>query len=334
LKKFSLAILLVISADFAHSDALFESNDPLNITLEAPLIEIRKTRDKTIKYSAQLTHEEKIYDLNISVRGNKRLSKKTCKNPPLWLDFKKKQTKDTLFAHQKHLKLVVLCKDSNLHHNYLRGEYLIYKMYEEIAPVNFRVRWLTITYVEEDGSSRSEPAFLIERKARVGKRVGMMKVDEEEIDHTELDKDTSALVNLFNYIVSNSDFSLVLSESGSCCHNAKLFLDKESNKYFPVLYDFDSSGVINARYAVPNPSIKVKKVTTRVYRGFCHHNSSLDYARSTLNSAKSKFTSLITDDTILSKAFIKKMSKFIEGSFESLEHDGKFQSRIVSQCRE
>jgi hypothetical protein len=332
MKKISLALILFFTANFAYSDALFESDGPLEITLKAPLGEMRDTRDKEIKYPAKLTHAGTTYDIDVSVRGNKRLMKATCKYTPLWLDFDKEQTEGTLFDHQKHTKLVVQCRKGPLNEDYLRAEYLVYKMYSEVAPISFRVRWITANYIEEDGSKRTEPAFLIERKSRLGKRVDMATVEEQKIAYADLDQDTAAVVSLFNYIVANPDFSLVSAMSGSCCHNSKLFQD-DNGTYFPVLYDFDSSGVIDARYAAPNPSLKIKKVTDRIYRGYCKHNANLDHAKNVLFGARSKFMSIVNNDPVLSDRYKKKMTKYMDRSFKLVEKDATFQSKIINKCR-
>jgi len=43
-----------------------------------------------------------------------------------------------------------------------------------------------------------------------------------------------------------------------------------------VPYDFDFSGLVNARYAEPNPKLSISSVTRRLYRGLCEHNASMD----------------------------------------------------------
>lgn len=325
-------LLLILLSPLALADALFESSDTINITIHAPLEQMRDDRDKDILYPGRLVHDGDTYNIKLSVRGNKRLMKATCKNPPLWLDFDKEETKDTMFDHQKHVKLVVLCRKGKVNFDYLRAEYLVYKMYETVTPVAFRTRWANVTYVESDGSTRTEPGFFIERKQRMAKRVGMEKVDEQRIDYADLHLDIAAVASLFNYIVSNPDFSLVSAMSGSCCHNAKLFLDNEG-RYVPVLYDFDSSGVIAARYAAPNPALKIKKVTDRIYRGYCKHNDNMPAARKKLLAAESSFIGMVENDPYLSGNFKKKMNRFLGRSFAWVGDDATYNSKIMNKCR-
>ena len=327
-----IPLILLLMSSVAFGDALFESDENINITIHAPFDQMRDERDKDILYPGKVIHEGDTYNIRLSVRGNKRLMKTTCKNPPLWLDFEKEQTRDTIFDHQKHVKLVVLCRGGKVDHDYLRAEYLVYKMYEMVTPVAFRVRWVNATYIEENGESRSEPAFFIERKSRLGKRVDMEKVDEQRIDYADLHLDVAAIASLFNYVVANPDFSLVSSMAGSCCHNSKLFLDS-NGKYVPVLYDFDSSGVMATRYAVPNPSLKIKKVTDRIYRGYCKHNANMPKARKIILDAEGKYNSLIQNDPILSDKYKKKMTRFLSRSFAWVGDDANYNSKIINKCR-
>ncbi|MDA0977791.1 MAG: hypothetical protein O3B72_04480 [Proteobacteria bacterium] len=304
----------------------------IDITLQAPFGQIREDRDKDKEYPAQLKFEGQTFNLEVEVRGNKRLQSMTCKNPPLWLDFDNEQIDDTYFENQKKTKLVVLCRKGGVNYDYLRAEYLVYKLYEQIAPVYFKTRWVNATYIEEDGSTRTEPAFFIERKQRMAKRVGMDLVDLQSIDYQDLDLDVAAVLGLFNYVVANPDFSLVSAMSGSCCHNAKL-LKNAAGKYVPVLYDFDSAGVVDARYAVPNPALPIKKVTQRLYRGYCIHNDNLPAARQQMIAAEQDFYRLINDDPVLSNRYKKKMVRYLERSFAWITRDADFESRILNECR-
>ena len=43
-------------------------------------------------------------------------------------------------------------------------------------------------------------------------------------------------------------------------------------------YDFDLAGLVNARYARPDPSLGISKVTQRRYRGFCISSAALNEA--------------------------------------------------------
>ena len=329
--KYLVSAVLLLHFGVVQADALFESDQVIDITINGPFGKIGAQRDRTKMYPASLNYEDQNFEVELSVRGHTRLVKKTCKYPPLWLGFKKNQIGGTLFDHQKHIKLVVQCKARDSYADYLRSEYLAYKIYSLMTPMSFRVRWVNVTYVDGD-KRRVEPAFFIERKARLAKRTGHKTSDAEKIRYAELHAEAATIATLYQYIVANPDFSFVASPEGACCHNAKLFTD-EKGKYTPVPYDFDSSGLINARYAVPNKALGINKVTTRLYRGHCMHNTYLEGTRQAILSTEDNLIRLVSDDGLLGKKAKTKMTKFLKGSIEILRDDESFQSKVVKKCR-
>ena len=145
-----LIVPTALLADVAISphDPLFNSDEPLAITLTGPFKTLDKQRDKSAEYEAgSLSYEGPDGPVTIETqytpRGNFRLEKKNCSHAQLWLNLKKKQTKETVFANQNKLKLVVQCRDSNRYQSYLRKEYQAYRMLNLITEASYRVRWLT-----------------------------------------------------------------------------------------------------------------------------------------------------------------------------------------------
>ena len=78
------------------------------------------------------------------------------------------------------------------------------------------------------------------------------------------DGDQSMLGGMFNYMISNLDWSAVFF------HNA-IVVRLEDGRHVTVPYDFDYSGVVNARYAVVPEQLRdeVRRVRQRLYREFC-----------------------------------------------------------------
>ena len=71
-------------------------------------------------------------------------------------------------------------------------------------------------------------------------------------------------------MIGNTDFSTLTGPGGAnCCHNNRLFKGEQDRFLTSIPYDFDSTGLVNAPYAYPNPTIKLFSVRARLYRGFC-----------------------------------------------------------------
>lgn len=327
----SLLLTSLLTSSVSMADALFESDEPLSMSIEAPFSKIRRERDKSESYEGRLSHEGNNYNVILAPRGNTRLNKRNCRYPPLWVDMEKSEIDDSLFDHQKHVKLVVQCKNGDKYRDYVRGEYLTYKLLAMLTPNSFKVRWVDMTYI--DGKTkRQEPAFFIERKSRLAKRTGNEKASMEKIGYSQLSRPDNAIATLFQYVVANPDFSFVVGIDGDCCHNSKL-LQNELGLFIPVPYDFDSSGLVNTEYAVPAKHLGIRRVTTRLYRGHCMHNDDVSEVRDKFLSMEEEMIALFANDPQLGLKSASKMAGYLEASFEILRNDKTFQSEILDACR-
>jgi len=77
----------------------------------------------------------------------------------------------------------------------------------------------------------------------------------------DMDPQQTATISVFAYYLGNTDWSLY------SLHNIRLVLT--GDRYVPVPYDFDWSGVVFARYAKPDPRLGIPTVQDRLFRGPC-----------------------------------------------------------------
>ena len=77
----------------------------------------------------------------------------------------------------------------------------------------------------------------------------------------DLEPRTAAIMGLFQYMIGNTDYSVPV------LHNVELMARDTS--VYPIAYDFDFSGAVNARYATVDPSLSIRRVRDRLYRGYC-----------------------------------------------------------------
>ena len=141
--------------DDSSPQRLFDAEDPLELTLAGDLRPILKDKSDDRPYRpAQLwLHDENgdsvAFDLGVKTRGFYRRKYLDCDVPPLRLNFKKKQVKNTVFDRQDKLKLVTHCNDNvDAFEQYTLQEYLIYKTYNLLTDNSFRVRLVRITYAD------------------------------------------------------------------------------------------------------------------------------------------------------------------------------------------
>lgn len=343
----SLALFLATASpltsygQIAGPDPLFQSNEPLNITFEAPFAQIDRERDKETEYEGVLRYTEPdgtevTLDIGLEVRGNWRLRKDNCRYSQLWVDLKRGQVENTLFAEQNRLKLVVQCRAQDRYRNYLAKEQQIYTAFGSLSELHFDTRLVNATYVDSDDpeSSRTHLAFFIEHQRRLRQRFNMKEVELSTIPYQSLDPLQSSLVGLFMYQVGNTDFSMTSAVEGEeCCHNSKL-LEDENGTYYPIPYDFDASGFVDANYAAPpGPNIGLRNNRSRQYRGFCVEQESINAALARISAERENAAAIFSDTSFVSERTATQSMRYLERFYEVIDSERLFRRQILNECR-
>lgn len=262
---------------------LFASQSPLLITVEAPLTTLMEERPNkeylngTLSFSAADGTQHTL-DVKLRTRGKFRRKKKHCDFAPIRLNFRKKQVVDTEFSGQDKLKLVTHCKNKNSFYEQLvLREFLAYRFLNVLTHESFRVRLLQISYIDTEGAKpMTKVGFIIEDDDDVAERNGLYSIKTGDISYDDIDATAQNFVNVFQYLIRNTEFSMVRAEPGEfCCHNIDLMSATKGVPFTPIPYDFDFSGMVNAPYAAPNPRLKIENVRQRLFRGLCANNELL-----------------------------------------------------------
>jgi hypothetical protein len=156
-------------------------------------------------------------------------------------------------------------------------------------------------------------------------------VDVPAVLLSSFDKQHLASVFVFEYLIGNTDWSLVTNEADdSCCHNGDLF-DIGSSRYY-VPYDFDLSGLVNTRYARPDPSLHISSVTIRRYRGYCISAEALLNAIRAIAGEKNDILGVVTQMPGLPGKDIEKATRFLEKFFEQADKADKLARSFERRC--
>ncbi|MGQ0712384.1 MAG: hypothetical protein ACT4PJ_01495 [Gemmatimonadaceae bacterium] len=202
--------------------------------------------------------------VELRTRGNFRRRQSICPFPPLRLSIRPRHSRGTQLAGERRLKLVTHCRTSDLYEQYVLQEYLIYRMYAVLTELSLRTRLARITY--EDSAGREDAvtryAILIEHEDRLAARHRMTVVEDTGTSLARLDPMHTVFLAVFQYFIGNTDWSI------RALHNIVTLADS-NNRFFPVPYDFDWSGVIATRYARPDTSLPIRSVEERFYAGYC-----------------------------------------------------------------
>ena len=269
----ALCLVGLAPAAAPAADALFDDDAILDVRLAGPLATISRNRADETRQEHPFTLRVAGADipLTVRVRGKSRIE--LCDFPPLRLRFEAANAAGTLFAGQRKLKLVTHCRSDKEHYeNNLLDEYTAYRMFNLLSETSYRARLLRITYEDSDSKlrhlDRPYHAFLIESDDGLADRLGASVVELPGILYSRLNTTQTTRMAVFQYLIGNNDWSFVATnDEDTCCHNVDL-LEKDDELY-PVPFDFDLSGLVNAKYARPAAGVRARKVTTRVYRGYC-----------------------------------------------------------------
>jgi len=321
-------------------EKLFSGNDALVVRMIAPWDDIEHKEDyqgtypATIEFTDDLGNPNRI-EMTVERRGITR--QKVCKFPPIKLRFEKDAVKGTTFRGEKSLKLVTHCNKGSIYEQYVTLEMLAYRMYNLITDFSFRVRPLTVTYVDSGGGKDLGPelAFLIEDDSGVAKRNDQENLDIPKTKASRLDPAQSSNLSLFQFMISNLDWAATYGpDTKECCHNIKLVgRDPNADPIYPVPYDFDSAGLVDAKYAAPPAGLPVGRTTQRLWRGYCLHNPSLPEAKQRFLDREQAIYDLVENEERLTNSSKKKALKFLGQFFEILKSDKEYQDDIIEQCR-
>lgn len=320
-------------------DPLFQSEEILEVRIVAPFSTIFSNRDEEKDTDGRLLYTNEAgdvseFDVGVRARGLFRRKKDICSFPPLRLNFKGEQTKNTLFEKQNKVKLVTHCKDRSARYEQsLLSEYVAYRILNELTDVSFRVRLMRITYVDTDkrGKERVTFGFIIEHKDRLAKRLGMSALKIEKTSVSSLQPNYLNLISMFHYLLGNTDFSPIAGAKESCCHNHVLF-GKEGEPLFSVPYDFDQAGLINAPYAITNPRFGLRSARQRLYRGRCVNNQYLDETIALYQSKRNRIIERATTQEGVDERYGKVMKSFLDKFFAIIDSPKKVQKQIVKKC--
>ena len=347
MKSFICGILLcvvgaAVSVHAQEKDPLFQDHSVFRVVLTAPLSQVyaQRTQDVRIYFPGQWSYTDEdgvTQRLDVGVRTRGVFRRGYCKTPPLQLNFKKGQVKKTLFAGQDKLKLVVPCLFGLEAGQNLLLEYLAYRTLEILTDKSFGTRLIRLSYLDSDENLApwTDLVFVIEDDGDLAKRLNLEKIKVASNQFHQLDSATTALADLFQFLIANNDYSVLAAREGdSCCHNTEMLaLKDDADVRFPVPYDFDFSGLVNAPYAAPPDRLPIRSVRYRYFNGLCQRREVLDHAIAQIQSKRDEITALFENTTELSANRRRRSLTFIDQYFEIVNSPEKIEEEIISHCR-
>jgi len=263
----------------------------------------------------------------LEVRGHFR--RDYCYFPPIRVLFKNNPY--SVMKPLGTLKLVSQCKTFSTDKQYVLKEFVIYKIYNLLTDMSFRVRLLNLTWQDTANKSKSvtEYAFLLEDTKDLAQRNECFEMKQAKIKTEATDRQQMTLVAIFEYMIGNTDFAVPAN------HNTKLIIPKDDSTHRPyvVPYDFDYSGFVNTDYAVPDQNLPIQNVRERLYRGFARSMEELNGVLFVFNAKKKEIYDVVNNFDLLTVRSKKEMTDYLDEFYSIINDPDQVRQIFIMNAR-
>jgi len=326
---------------------LFESHSVLDLTMPVDfdtLCRTSKTPDcaytPTVFKYLDAAGNEKTVPISIRRRDGWRATKTNCQIPTLFVRFSEQDALGTPFEGQASLALTSHCGKGISRENirsrrlpdqfesYVANEYLGYRLYNLITDVSLRVRLVRIRYVHPDDPRRdiTHKAFFAEHFETLAERMGAELLPAQSFDATSLDLHAADKMALFQYMVGNTDWSIVNQDN-------VILIRFPDGKHVPVMFDLDMSGLVDAFYASPAPNLPIKTVKQRYYLGYCHPETYWEALFLEFSALRESFMTLLAEAPGLGRGDRRMAGAYLDSFFNILDSKKSSQIGIINTCQ-
>ena len=321
-------------ADSASIPPLFTSETPLAVTFTANFGRLRTNKSDAAPWRyasmAYAGADGKTVTVPMRAKTHGIWRLKNCVIPPIRLNVSNKEAKHTLFHDMQKPKMVSVCRKNDGYEQYVLKEMQLYRIYQTITPISHRVRTLRVTYTDSASGNveATRYAFLFEDPDELAARLGGEMTKTKGAGAGDMEPDALAVAYIFEYFIGNLDFSF------NGLHNTELVLKTDGSLALPIAYDFDFSGAVNASYATVDPQFRSKRVTERIFRGYCAIMSSYPAAIALFQQKKDAIYALYRDDVgkLLDPDIVRESLAYFDDFYEVVKTPSDAQANVLNRC--
>jgi hypothetical protein len=315
---------------------LFEDDKIIEITLSLDLTTYFKTKPKDEYLKANLTiHLSKTdsisRDIGLKTRGIWR--NQNCTFAPIELNIKKAGFGYADLDKISKIKLVPQCNFNKINEDYVLREYLAYKLFNVLTDTSFRVRLLTVNYVDTQKKRKpiKQYGFLIEPTEMLCARTNCLPIKLRTLNQKSIIPRIMDRLSIFNYMIGNYDWSV----PGQ--HNVTVI---KSLSYEPsglgiaIPHDFDWTGLVNPTYAIPTEEIGTENVRERIFFGVCRSKEVFKDELEMFYKKRNDFLKVLNDFSYISNQTRKDINSYLDGFFNQLTGNKEnILSNLLSKCK-
>lgn len=312
---------------------LFKSDAPLEFTLKFNVKEFQRSRKNENYLPANLyyyANDSSVIDKSVRIKSRGIFRKSHCVLPPFWINTQRIKHKSDSLKVNKKFKCVTHCRNNASYQEFILKEYLVYKIYNILTEQSFKVQLIKVNYIDIGRKNKTQEnfGFLIEPIESLAERLESVQVEVNNLGLNYTNKATTDLMCMFAFLIGNADWSI----TGR--HNIKLFKSIDFNKpdVYPVPYDFDYSGFVNATYALPREGTGTKSITERIFLGPCRNIDDYIKAYRKIYNKKDEIEALISGFEYLDVEAKADVLGYLNGFFSLFERNEFIKYHIDIDC--
>lgn len=311
-------------------DSFFNSDEVLNLELASHFSEIRADTAKDPKsHEGILTYlasdgKTKKFSVKVRARGDFRRNPDICNFPPLLINFRKKEVKNTIFDDQDKLKMVTPCQREED----VIEEYMIYKMYNQVTDLSFKVRLVKIKYYDTVRGEEvfERHSFFIEDEDQMAERNNFL-LRKGFLTPFDLDRENFMKMSVFEYLIGNKDWFIT--------SNRNILILRSEESLFPlyaVPFDFDFAGLIDASYTKPRNVPEKYLSKRRIYKGLCYTEDEFNRVFEFYRNLRPVFETIINSQEFISRATRRENISYLESFYTTIEDRESVKREFLDVC--
>jgi hypothetical protein len=299
---------------------LFEDEKIIEISLRFDLSTYFRSKPRNEYLKANITFnpgtaDSISKDIKLKTRGVFR--NQYCMFAPIELNFKKAKFGYSDLNRISKLKLVPQCSSGKDKEEYVLREYLAYKLFNVLTDTSFRVRLLTVNYLDEAKNKKSVKQFgiFIEPAEMLAARINCVQVKSLTLNQKNIIPRIMDRLAIFNFMIGNYDWSV----PGQ--HNVLVLRSVTLDPYgrgIAIPHDFDWTGVVNASYAVPAEIMGTNNVRERIFEGVCRSKDEYNKDLDLFLAKKEDFYKVINECPYVTQKIKKDITGYLDGFFDLL----------------
>ncbi len=312
---------------------LFDSSDMIELELHGPISSvIRDVRDREALPMLLRFGDEEVA-VEVRIRGKSRVE--FCQFPPLRISFVD-DTTGTPFEKQGRLKLVTHCMNKPSSKESLLEEFAAYQILNTLTPISYRARLVRIKYHDTDNrlavSAREQFAFFIESVDELAARTNSQVAKVPHVSRPEVTHAHTALIAVYQYLIGNSDWSLMAPyDEADCCHNINLL--QKDDLLYAIPYDFDLTGLVKPAYARQKKFRRGRNPLRRKYVGYCVPRETLEEALVSLRDGREEIYDVIRSIPEVTPKGADSMISYLSDVFRELQSVTDIADELDSRCK-